>query len=94
MPKAIWNDVVVADSETTQVVEGNHYFPPDSLNWQYFVQTGHRTVCFWKGTASYYDVVVGDRTYENGAWTYPVPKKAAEQISGYVAFYGQVKIAG
>ena len=94
MTKAIWNDVVVAESETTQVVEGNHYFPPDSVNWQYFAQTDHHTTCFWKGIASYYDVVVDGKTYENGAWTYPLPEKAAERISGYVAFYQQLEITG
>ena len=93
MPKAIWNGVVLADSEKTHVVEGNHYFPPDSLNWQHFTPTDHRTICFWKGTASYYDVVVDGKTYANGAWTYPMPKQAAEEIRDYVAFYQQVKIA-
>ena len=92
MPKASWNDVVLADSETTQVVEGNHYFPPDSLNWQYFAQTDHHTTCFWKGLANYYDVVVDGKRYESGAWTYPTPKEAAKQITDYVAFYSQVKI--
>ena len=92
MPKASWNDVVVADSETTQVVEGNHYFPPDSVNWQYFARTDLHTTCAWKGLASYYDIVADGKRYENGAWTYPSPKKAAEQITDYVAFYSQVTI--
>ena len=93
MPKASWNDVVLADSETTEVVEGNHYFPPDSLNWQYFAQTDRHTTCFWKGLANYYDIVVDGKRYENGAWTYPLTKKAAEGITGFVAFYSQVRIA-
>ncbi len=92
MPKASWNDVVVADSETTHVVEGNHYFPPESVNWQYVERTDLHTSCFWKGLASYYDIVVDGKRYENGAWTYPSPKQAAEQIIDHVAFYSQVKI--
>ena len=93
MPKASWNDVVLAESETTQVVEGNHYFPPDSVNWQYFVRTRYHTVWSWKGIADYYDIVVDGKRYKNGAWTYRLTKEEAKRITDYVAFYSQVRIA-
>ena len=93
MPKASWNDVVLAESETTQVVEGNHYFPPDSVNWQYFVRTRYHTVCSWKGISDHYDIVVDGKRYKNGAWTYRLPKEAAKRITGFVPFYSQVRIA-
>ena len=93
MPKASWNDVVIADSETTQVVEGNHYFPPDSVNWQYFVRTRYHTVCSWKGISDYYDIVVDGKRYKNGAWKYRLPKAAAKRIPAYVSVPSQVSIA-
>ncbi|MGD2103364.1 MAG: DUF427 domain-containing protein [Acidimicrobiia bacterium] len=92
MPKAVWNGTVLAESEETVVVEGNHYFPPDSVNTEYFEASDRRTRCFWKGEASYYDVVVGEDRYRDGAWYYPTPNKAAEPIKGHVAFYGRVEI--
>ena len=90
--KAIWNGAVLAESPDTVVVEGNHYFPPDSLRRQYFKGSGHHTECGWKGTASYYTLEVGGQTNENAAWYYPTPKDAAKQIAGRVAFWKGVQV--
>jgi uncharacterized protein (DUF427 family) len=85
--KAVLNDTVLAESADTVVVEGNHYFPSDSLNEEYFEASDHRTTCPWKGEAHYYDLVVGDAREENAAWYYPDPSDAASEIEGHVAFY-------
>jgi uncharacterized protein (DUF427 family) len=92
--KAIWNGTVLAESDETIVVEGNHYFPPDSVNRDYFRASDHHTTCPWKGLASYYDVVVGDAVNENAAWYYPVPKPAAAElgITDHVAFWRGVQV--
>ena len=90
--KAVWNGQVVADSDKTVVVEGNHYFPPEAIKRDYFKASEQHTVCPWKGTASYYDVVVGGKTSEGGAWYYPEPKPAAAEIKGYIAFWRGVKV--
>ena len=92
MPKAIWNGAVLAESNQWEKVEGNYYFPPDSLNRQYFKKSDLKTVCFWKGTASYYDIEVEGQVNRNTAWYYPKPSKAARNIKGYVAFQNGVKI--
>lgn len=92
MPRAIWNNAVIAESDATIVVEGNHYFPPDAVKPEYLSDSGTHTVCGWKGTASYYSVVVGGETNRDAAWYYPEPKDAAKQIAGYVAFWRGVKI--
>ena len=92
MTKAIWNGIVLAQSDHTVLVEGNHYFPPDSLDRRYFRAGDRHTTCAWKGQASYYDVTDGDRTARNAAWYYPDPKPAASQIRDHVAFYGVVTI--
>ena len=92
MIKAIWNGVVLAESEQTEMVEGNHYFPPESVNRQYFIESDRHTVCHWKGVASYYDVVAGGQTIRNAAWYYPDPNPAAANIRNHVAFYGMVRI--
>jgi uncharacterized protein (DUF427 family) len=92
--RAIWNDAVLADSDDTVVVEGNHYFPADSLRREHFRPSDHRSVCPWKGTASYYDVVVGDEVNAQAAWYYPQPKEAAAQIKGRVAFWRGVVVVG
>ena len=89
--KAIWNDTVLAESDDTVVVEGNHYFPAASLREEYFRESDHHSVCPWKGTASYYDVVVGDAVNAQAAWYYPQPKDAAAQIAGRVAFWKGVR---
>ena len=92
MAKAVWNGVVLAESDDTEIVEGNHYFPPETVNMEHFKQSGHHTVCPWKGTASYYNVEAGGKVNENAAWYYPEPKKAADQIKGYVAFWKGVEV--
>ncbi len=92
MKKAIWNDKVVAQSDETIVVEGNHYFPPSSINKEYFQESDYHTTCPWKGKASYYDVVVDGKVNRNAAWYYPQPKEAAEKITGYVAFWNGVTV--
>ena len=90
--KAIWNDTVLAESDDTVVVEGNHYFPAASLREEYFRESDHHSVCPWKGTSSYYDVVVGDAVNAQAAWHYPQPKEAAAQIAGRVAFWKGVRV--
>ena len=90
--KAIWNDTELAESDDTIVVEGNHYFPAASLREEYFRESDHHSVCPWKGTASYYDVVVGDAVNAQAAWYYPQPKEAAAQIAGRVAFWKGVRV--
>ena len=92
MPRAVWNGVVVADSPHTEVVEGNHYFPPDAIQRQYFRESATHTVCSWKGTASYYDLEVGGQVNKDAAWYYPAPKPAANNIAGYVAFWKGVRV--
>ena len=90
--KATWNGTVLAESDDTVVVEGNHYFPPDSVKREHFRESETHTVCPWKGTASYYDVVVGGETNKDAAWYYPQPKDAARQIKEHVAFWRGVKV--
>ena len=91
--KASWNGVVVAESDHTVVVEGNHYFPPDALKKEHFRDSTHQTTCGWKGEASYYHVSGQGKTNENAAWFYPTPKDPAKQIAGYVAFWKGVEVA-
>ena len=90
--KATWNDIVLAESDDTVVVEGNHYFPPESLNKDYFKKSEHTTTCPWKGKASYYSVVANGDRNENAAWAYPSPKDAASQIKDHVAFWNGVTV--
>ena len=90
--KATWNGVVLAESAETIVVEGNHYFPPDSLKMEHFRPSSHHTTCGWKGEASYYHIEAVGKTNENAAWVYPTPKDAARQIAGYVAFWKGVQV--
>ena len=92
MPKAVWNDVVLAESDQTEVVEGNHYFPPQALEREFFRESDHQTVCGWKGTASYYDLVVDGKVNEQAAWYYSQAKPEAAKIEGYVAFWKGVKV--
>ena len=92
MVKAVWNGKVIAESDKTEIVEGNHYFPPDSINKEFFKETSHHSTCPWKGEASYYDVVVDSKVNENAAWYYPEPKEKAENIRGYVAFWNGVEV--
>jgi uncharacterized protein (DUF427 family) len=92
MPKAIWHGTVLADSDATQVVEGNHYFPPESIKREHFTTSDTETVCPWKGTASYHTVVVDDVENADAAWFYPEPKDAAKHIKDHVAFWRGVEV--
>ena len=92
MPSAIFNEVVIAESDDTVVVEGNHYFPPDSVKREYLRESDVETTCPWKGQASYYDVVVNEKVAEYAAWYYPDPKPAAVQITGRIAFWRGVTV--
>lgn len=92
MPKAVWNGEVIAETDDTVVVEGNHYFPIDSIRREYLVESDRQTVCPWKGTASYYSLVVDGKRNENAAWYYPSPTPAAKSVKGRVAFWHGVKI--
>ncbi len=85
--RASVNGTVLADSDETVVVEGNHYFPPESVRMEHLAPSTHQTVCPWKGTASYYDVRVDDETLSDAAWYYPNPKPDAEHIRNHVAYY-------
>ena len=91
--KATWNGTVLAESDATVVVEGNHYFPPGSLKTEHFKPSTTHTVCGWKGTASYYTVAAGGKENPDAAWYYPTPKDAAKEIAGYVAFWKGVTVA-
>ena len=90
---AQWNGVVLATSDDTVVVEGNHYFPHDSIDWSHFSETATHTICPWKGEASYKDVVVAGERNPDAAWYYPEPKQAAAQIRGHYAFWHGVDVS-
>jgi len=90
--KATWKEAVLAESDDTVVVEGNHYFPAESVNREHFRESETHTVCPWKGTASYYDVVVGGEVNRDAAWYYPQPKDAAKEIKDRVAFWRGVRV--
>ena len=84
---------MIAESDTCETVEGNQYFPPEAIKKEYFRPSETHTVCSWKGTASYYDVVVDGKVNKDAAWYYPAPKDAAKQIKDYVAFWRGVVVA-
>ena len=91
--KVIVNDQVIAESDQTEVVEGNHYFPPNAVKKEYLKETNTHTTCPWKGEASYYTVAIGGEELKDAAWYYPQPKDAAQNIKDHVAFYpNKVKI--
>jgi len=92
MAKAVWNGQILADSDNTEVVEGNHYFPEDSLKREFFSNSETKTVCPWKGDASYYNIEVDGKTNADAAWYYPEPKPAASNIKNYVAFWKGVEV--
>ncbi len=92
MAKAVWNGTVLAESDKTEVVEGNHYFPADSIVREHFKESATHSVCPWKGTASYYTVVAGGKENRDAAWYYPAPKDAAKQIKDHVAFWKGVEV--
>lgn len=91
--KATWNGAVIAQSDKTIVIENNHYFPPDSVDQAYLQESTHRSTCPWKGEGHYYHVVVDGKTNRNAAWTYPAPKEAAKEITGYIAFWKGVEVS-
>jgi len=93
MPQAKWKNTIIAESNATVIVDGNHYFPADSLNQECFTESSETTVCGWKGTANYYDVTVDGETNPGAAWYYAEPKEAAANIKGYVAFWKGVEVA-
>ena len=93
MAKAVWNGTVLAESDNTVELEGNQYFPPESVNREYFKTSDATTLCPWKGTASYYSLVVDGETNEDAAWFYPDPKPAAVEISGRVAFWRGIEVS-
>jgi uncharacterized protein (DUF427 family) len=91
--KAMWNGAVLAESDETIVVEGNHYFPPQSVRQEHFRGSETHTTCGWKGVASYYDVVVDGEVNRDAAWYYPEPMEAAAEIKAYVAFWRGVRVS-
>ncbi len=90
--RAVWNGQVIAESDATVVVEGNHYFPPGAVSARYLEPSATHATCPWKGLASYHDVVVDGQRNADAAWYYPEPKEAAAQITGYIAFWRGVPI--
>jgi uncharacterized protein (DUF427 family) len=92
MPKAVWNGAVIAQSDRCEIVEGNHYFPPDAVRRELLRDSATHTVCGWKGTASYFDIVVDGQVNKDAAWYYPETKQAADNIRGYIAFWHGVKV--
>ncbi len=91
--KASWNDQILAESDDTVVVEGNHYFSLESINEEFFEASDHQSDCPWKGTAHYYDIVVNGERNENAAWFYPETKDAANNIKGRIAFWHGVDVS-
>ena len=94
MARAIWKNVVLAESNQTEMVEGNHYFPVGSINKSYLQDSSTQSICPWKGTASYYNVVVNGEVNKDAAWYYPDPKNAASNIKDHVAFWRGVQVEG
>ena len=92
--KASWNGVTIAQSDDTVVLEGNHYFPSTAVNMNYLLPSETKTVCFWKGVASYYTLNVDGELNQDACWYYPDPKDAAMNIKGYLAFWRGVKVSG
>jgi uncharacterized protein (DUF427 family) len=92
MPKATWNSATLAESNDCLQLEGNQYFPADAINREHFKDSAHTSICPWKGTAHYYDVVVNGETNANAAWYYPDPKPAASEIKGRIAFWKGVEV--
>ena len=93
MAKAIWNGVVLAESDQTVVVDGNHYFPPESLNKEHFKDSEMTSVCPWKGTANYFSLDVNGKSNADAAWYYADPRKLAEGLKGRVAFWKGVEVS-
>jgi len=92
MVKAVWNGQIIAESDKTEVVEDNHYFPPDSVKREFLKPSNTHSTCPWKGEASYYDIEVDGQLNKDAAWYYPEPKEEAKNIKEYVAFWNGVEI--
>lgn len=92
MARAIWNGIVIAKSDDTSVVEGNHYFPPEAVRWEHLEESPTRTLCIWKGKASYYTVKAGGLEAPDAAWTYRKPWPLARRIKDHVAFWRGVEV--
>ncbi len=92
MARAIWNGETLAESPEYKRVEGNIYFPPESVRWEYLQDGDRQYTCPWKGKAQYHDIVVEGKVNRNAAWSYPDPKPAAQNIKGHVAFGGGVRV--
>lgn len=90
--KAIWNGVVLAESDNTIVVEGNHYFPPDAIKKEHFRESDSTSLCIWKGKAKYLSVTVNGKTNRDCAWYYPEPSLLAKKIKGHIAFWNGVEV--
>ncbi len=90
--KAIWNNQIIAESDDTIVIEGNHYFPADAIQKEFYKDSKHQSVCPWKGTASYYTIVVDGKENQDAAWYYPEVSELAKAIKGRVAFWKGVKV--
>ncbi len=90
--KAVWKNTVIAQSDDTILLEGNHYFPPDSVEKKWLHKSSTHTVCSWKGKAHYYNVAIGDEVNHDAAWYYPHPTQMAAQIKNYIAFWHGVKV--
>ena len=90
--KAIWNNTIIAESDETISVEGNHYFPATAINTAHFQPSETHTTCGWKGEASYYNVLANGEVNKDAAWYYPQPKDAAKNIENYVAFWKGIKV--
>ena len=90
--KAIWNNQILAESDQTVLVEGNHYFPADSLHLEFFKESTAKSVCSWKGEASYYDILVKNKINKEAAWFYPQTKDNAKHIEGMIAFWRGVEV--
>ncbi len=92
MVKAVWNGAVIADSDDTVIVEGNHYFPESSVKHEYLAFSNHRTSCPWKGQARYHSLLVNGEMNPDAVWTYPEPSEAAANIKGRLAFWKGVTV--
>lgn len=92
--KAVWNKKVIAESNNTINIEGNQYFPIDSVNNEYLNKSNTQTICHWKGTASYYNLEVDGKINKDAAWFYPTPSNLADKIKGHIAFWRGVEVSG
>ena len=92
MPRAIWQDIVLAESNKTVVVEDNHYFPPESVRMEYFQPSAQTSMCSWKGKANYFDIVVNGQVNRDAAWVYKNPYPEAGQIRNRIAFWRGVRV--